>query len=330
MRRRAIQWFFTGGGVVIAVALLLALALTVSQTGAEKDEKPAPAEVNDEESAVEDVQEVPADTEIEASVEAEPASPPKDSEDEAPPEVGEETEEQEAAKKEGPEKDEPLKWERPRFEERKEERQRMVRVQIQRRGVKKKDVLEAMRSVPRHRFVPDLGQRSAYADRPLPIGSGQTISQPYIVALMTEMLELEPGDRVLEIGTGSGYQAAVLSELTPYVYTIEIIKKLAGQARERFPKLGYKTIKTKQGDGYYGWDEHGPFDGIIVTAAAGHVPPPLVQQLKPGGRMVIPVGGVFETQHLVVVSKDEQDRIKTRSVLAVRFVPMTGRVQDGQ
>ncbi|MHC4480692.1 MAG: protein-L-isoaspartate(D-aspartate) O-methyltransferase [Planctomycetota bacterium] len=189
-------------------------------------------------------------------------------------------------------------------------------------------MLEAMRHVPRHRFVPEWRSRSAYADRPLPIGQGQTISQPYIVALMTDLLDLEPGDRVLEIGTGSGYQAAVLSEITPYVYSIEILEELAEQAKARLRKLGYRTIRTAQEDGYYGWEEHAPFDAVIVTAAAGHVPPPLVKQLKPGGRMAIPVGGPFETQQLIVVSKDEEGRVRSRSVLPVRFVPMTGRVQE--
>lgn len=199
----------------------------------------------------------------------------------------------------------PLEWERPRFEERRAEREEMVRAQIERRDVEDEKVLAAMRNVPRHRFVPARSTRVAYADQPLPIGQGQTISQPYVVAYMTELLEVEPGDRVLEIGTGSGYQAAVLSELTPYVFTIEIIEELTKQAEERLKELGYKTIEVKQGDGYYGWEEHAPFDGVIVTAAAGHVPPPLVAQLKPGGKMVIPVGGVYETQQLVVVSKDE-------------------------
>ena len=224
---------------------------------------------------------------------------------------------------------EPLEWDRPRFEERQTERDEMVRTQIKRRGVEDEEALAAMLNVPRHRFMPGRSSRLAYADQPVPIGKGQTISQPFIVAYMTELLDVEPGDRVLEIGTGSGYQAAVLSELTPYVFTIEIIETLAKQAKDRLKELGYKTIKAKQGDGYYGWEEHAPFDGIIVTAAAGHVPLPLVRQLKPGGKMVIPVGGVYETQHLVVISKDEEGKIKTRSVLPVRFVPMTGRVQDG-
>jgi len=238
-------------------------------------------------------------------------------------------EQEEGAEQEGEEgEEEPLEWERPRFEERQEERLRMVERQIAGRDVKDKAVLEAMRNVPRHLFVPEKQAPLAYRDHPLPIGHGQTISQPYIVALMTELLGLKPGHRVLEIGTGSGYQAAVLSELTPYVFTIEIIKALAGDAGKRFEKLGYKTIQVKKADGYYGWEEHAPFDAIIVTAAAGHVPPPLIKQLKDGGRMIIPVGAVYEVQHLVLVNKDEEGRVSTESVLPVRFVPMTGRAQE--
>ncbi|MFO8006602.1 MAG: protein-L-isoaspartate(D-aspartate) O-methyltransferase [Candidatus Brocadiia bacterium] len=225
---------------------------------------------------------------------------------------------------------EPLQWARPRFEQRAEERRRMVRTQIARREVEDERVLAAMRHVPRHLFVPPGGRGAAYDDRPLPIGEGQTISQPYIVAYMTDLLELEPGDKVLEVGTGSGYQAAVLSEITPHVYTIEIIEELAESARRRLDRLGYDTVAVKHGDGYYGWEEHAPFDAIIVTAAAGHVPPPLLDQLKPGGRMVIPVGGVFEVQRLILVTKDADGNVRSKSVLAVRFVPMTGRVQQGE
>jgi protein-L-isoaspartate(D-aspartate) O-methyltransferase len=225
-----------------------------------------------------------------------------------------------------------LQWPRPRSSERERERNRMVDSQIGRGGlfhdaVKDGRVLAAMRSVPRHQFVPDRRSGSAYADTPLPIGHGQTISQPYIVALMTELLEVETGDRVLEIGTGSGYQAAVLNELTPYVYTIEIVKPLYEEVVERFERLGCKTIQVRLGDGYEGWEEHAPFDGIIVTCAAGHIPPPLWEQLKPGGRMVIPVGGVFETQRLLVLTKQKDGRRKSRNVLPVRFVPMTGKMQ---
>ncbi len=224
----------------------------------------------------------------------------------------------------------PVEWAQPRFDERSEERRRMVRTQIAGRRVEDEDVLAAMRHVPRHLFVPSGQWGAAYHDRPLRIGHGQTISQPYIVAYMTELLELEPGERVLEVGTGSGYQAAVLSEITPHVCTIEIIQELAEGARERLDRLGYDTVEVQHGDGYYGWEEHAPFDAVIVTAAAGHIPPPLVEQLKPGGRMVIPVGGVFEVQRLVLVTKDAQGSVRSKSVLAVRFVPMTGRVQEDQ
>ncbi len=218
-------------------------------------------------------------------------------------------------------------WPPPRFEERAEERTRMVRRQIEDRGVRDEDVLEAMHNAPRHLFVPEGRRANAYADHPLPIGYGQTISQPYIVAYMTEKLELEEGDRVLEVGTGSGYQAAVLAEITPHVYTIEIIGELARQARRQLHRLGYETVRVKHADGYFGWEEHGPFDGIIVTAAAGHPPPPLVNQLKPGGRMIIPVGGPYTTQQLVLLTKDAQGEASTRSLMPVRFVPFTRDVR---
>ena len=189
--------------------------------------------------------------------------------------------------------------------------------------VKNKSVLKAMRTVPRHAFVPaDLRSR-AYIDSPLPIGYGQTISQPYIVAYMTELLQLDPDDKVLEIGTGSGYQAAVLAQLTPNVYTIEIIAPLAETAAKRLTEQGYEQVNKKQGDGYFGWEEHAPFDVIIVTAAAGHIPPPLWQQLKPGGRMVVPIGGAYEVQRLLVVDKTEEGKRRSKSVMAVRFVPLT-------
>ena len=221
-------------------------------------------------------------------------------------------------------------WHRPRFDELKRKRQWMVKTQMTglfRNDIRDKRVLDAMRQVPRHLFVPKRLRSEAYDDNPLPIGYGQTISQPYIVAYMTEALKLKPGAKVLEIGTGSGYQAAVLSELTPNVFTIEIIKPLADSAQKRFGKLGYKTVRCKQGDGYYGWEEYAPFNGIIVTAAAGHIPPPLVKQLAPGGRMVIPVGGVYEVQNLIVVSKTKAGQLKTHTLIPVRFVPMTGRIQ---
>jgi protein-L-isoaspartate(D-aspartate) O-methyltransferase len=195
-------------------------------------------------------------------------------------------------------------------------------------GVHNDAVLEAMRQVPRHLFVAPELQRAAYADRPLPIGYGQTISQPYIVALMTEALQLRAGAKVLEVGTGSGYQAAVLSELTPRVLTIEIIHALGEEARQRLQRLGYYTVRVRIGDGYFGWPEEAPFDGIIVTCAAGHIPPPLVDQLRPGGRMVIPVGGLYEVQRLMVVSKDERGAIQTKELLPVLFVPMRGAIQE--
>lgn len=225
-----------------------------------------------------------------------------------------------------------LRWPRPRSDVRRYERERMVAAQIAgagpfRDGVQDEQVLAALRNVPRHEFVPADRGSSAYDDTPLPIGYGQTISQPYIVALMTELLEVKAGDAVLEIGTGSGYQAAALTELTPYVFTIEIIEPLAREAGARFARLGYDTISTRIGDGYDGWPEAGPFDGIIVTCAAGHVPPPLWEQLKPGGRMVIPVGGVYETQRLLVLRKDADGGRTSRNVLPVRFVPMTGKIQ---
>jgi len=185
-------------------------------------------------------------------------------------------------------------------------------------------VMNAMATVPRHKFVPTSQQSYAYANRPLPIGHGQTISQPYIVAVMTDMLKPQPGHRVLEIGTGSGYQAAILAQLVKDVYSIEIIAPLGEQAKERFAKLGYKNIHSRIGDGYYGWQEEAPFDGIVVTAAASHIPPPLVKQLKVGGRMVIPVGSQFMVQSLVIVEKDAMGNLTTRQTLPVRFVPLTG------
>lgn len=185
-------------------------------------------------------------------------------------------------------------------------------------------VLGAIGQVERHRFVPQGQVRYAYENRPLPIGHGQTISQPYIVALMTELLEPGEDDIVLEVGTGSGYQAAVLAGLVDHVYSIEIIEALAASARERLQRLGYDNVTTQLGDGYYGWEEHAPFDSIIVTAAASHVPPPLIEQLKPGGRMVIPVGGRFMTQLLLLLEKGEEGEIITRQIGAVRFVPLTG------
>lgn len=220
-------------------------------------------------------------------------------------------------------------WTRPRFSELREERALMVDNQIARHrpAVRNNAVLEAMRQVPRHLFVPGYLRGVAHADRPLPIGHGQTISQPYIVAFMTAALAMQPGAKVLEIGTGSGYQAAVLSELTPKVFTMEIIHPLGEQARTRLQKLQYQTANVRIGDGYFGWPEEAPFDGIIVTCAAGHIPPPLIEQLRPGGRMVIPVGGAFQVQRLMVVTKDERGTAHTEELLPVLFVPMTGSIQ---
>ena len=200
----------------------------------------------------------------------------------------------------------------------------MVRVGLIERGVKDERVLAAMRRCPRHRFVPDTLQDRAYWNRPLPIGYDQTISQPTVVGSMTEELRLTPDAKVLEIGTGSGYQAAVLAELTPHVYSIEIKAPLVQRARKTLRDNGYATVKTRHGDGYWGWPEEAPFDAIIVTAAAPHVPPPLVKQLKPGGRLVIPVGPQFARQDLVLVTKDEAGKITTRSLYGVAFVPLTG------
>lgn len=186
-------------------------------------------------------------------------------------------------------------------------------------------VMEMLGKVPRHEFVPSSQRHNAYQNRPLPIGHGQTISQPFIVALMTDLLQVSKDSVVLEIGTGSGYQAAVLSDLTRKVYTIEIIEPLARKAKKRLHRLNYSNVHTKTGDGYYGWVEHGPYDAIIVTAAADHVPPPLIRQLKPGGRMVIPVGSRFQTQQLLLIIKGKDDSFTTRQILPVVFVPLTGK-----
>ena len=186
-------------------------------------------------------------------------------------------------------------------------------------------VLQALGKVPRHEFVPQEERRFAYANRPLPIGYGQTISQPYIVAVMTDLLKPTADSKVLEVGTGSGYQAAILAELVSKVYSIEIIAPLAQQAKARLSQLGYTNIYTRTGDGYYGWEEAAPFDAIVVTAAASHVPPPLIKQLKVGGRMIIPVGSRFMTQELLLVSKHPDGSVTTRQILPVRFVPLTGQ-----
>jgi protein-L-isoaspartate(D-aspartate) O-methyltransferase len=185
-------------------------------------------------------------------------------------------------------------------------------------------VMAVMSKVERHRFVHAELAAEAYDNRPLPIGHGQTISQPYIVALMTDLMRPNRGDRVLELGTGSGYQAAVLAELVKQVYTIEIIEPLGKQAAQRLAELGYRNVQVKVADGYYGWPEHAPFDSIIVTAAASHVPLPLVRQLKPGGRMVMPVGVSFLTQYLMLIEKQADGSVTTRQILPVAFVPLTG------
>ncbi len=210
------------------------------------------------------------------------------------------------------------------------ERLRMVDAQIAARGVTDPAVLRAMRSVPRHAFVPRDAVPAAYDDRPLRIGGGQTISQPYIVAFMTELLEPEAGDRVLEIGTGSGYQAAVLAEVVDEVYTIEIKEVLHRRAAEDLRRLGYENVRTRHGDGYFGWQEAAPFDGIMITAAVDHLPPPLLDQIADGGRMVIPLGDPYSLfgQTLVAVTRNGED-FRLREILAVRFVPMTGEALEG-
>jgi len=202
-------------------------------------------------------------------------------------------------------------------------REHMVEFDIEARGVSDQDVLDAMRAVPRHEFVLPEYVGFSYSDRPLPIGYGQTISQPYIVAVMTELLKLKRGDRVLEIGTGSGYQAAILAQLTDEVYSIEIVEELHESAAERLERLGFDNVWTKHGDGYYGWEEHGPYDAIIVTAAPDHIPQPLVGQLADGGRLVIPVGpqGAFQT--LWLIEKHGED-VVSKSIMGVVFVPLTG------
>lgn len=202
----------------------------------------------------------------------------------------------------------------------------MVETQIKARGIKDKAVLEAMRKVPRHLFVDRKYWEEAYNDYPLPLAEGQTISQPYIVALMTECLGLKKGDKVLEIGTGSGYQAAVLAEITPQVYTIEIRRNLVERATGILRKLGYHQVKVKWGDGYFGWAEYAPYDAIIVTCAANHVPPPLMKQLKIGGRLVIPLGSTLYFQTLTLITKTAT-KPKVKHILGVRFVPMVGEIQ---
>ena len=200
-------------------------------------------------------------------------------------------------------------------------RQQMVERTVRARGVSDAGVLRAMEAVPRHRFVLERYLGQAYADHPLPIGYGQTISQPYIVALMTELLGLQPGERVLEIGTGSAYQAAVLAELVDEVYSIEIVPELAASAAQRLQELGYDNVRVKQGDGYYGWEEYAPFDAIIVTCAPDHVPQPLVNQLAEGGRLVVPIGPPGGYQALWQYVREE-DGLKAYNLGGVRFVPL--------
>lgn len=205
-------------------------------------------------------------------------------------------------------------------------REQMIKEQIIARGVSDKLVLKAMLKVERDKFVPDKVKELAYIDSPLPIGDGQTISQPYIVALMTELLGLKGKEKVLEIGTGSGYQAALLAEIVKEVYTIEILPSLTDTARQKLQELGYKNITVKCGDGYKGWEEYAPFDGIIVTCAPDHIPQPLIDQLKIGGRMVIPVGESY--QELLLLTKTTRSKFTRQSIIPVRFVPMTGEARE--
>ena len=205
-------------------------------------------------------------------------------------------------------------------------RQAMIEKDIKGRGVTDRKVLEAMARIQRHLFVDEKNRVMAYEDHPLPIGEGQTISQPYVVAIMTETLKLKSTDRVLEIGTGSGYQAAVLAEIAKEVYTIEIRKSLAETAAKRLKDLGYKNVKVKYADGYYGWEEYGPFDAIIITAAANHIPAPLIRQLKEGGRLIIPLGSTVYYQTLTVGTKRKGD-LDVEQMGAVSFVPMVGAAE---
>jgi len=201
-------------------------------------------------------------------------------------------------------------------------REAMVQEQIEARGITNATVLAAMRKVPREEFVPTAMRALAFRDGPLPIGRGQTISQPYIVALMSELLELKRGGKVLEVGTGSGYQAAVLAEIEAEVYSVEIVEWLATSAEERLKRLGYGKVKVKCGDGYVGWKEHAPFDGVMVTCAVEPVPPPLIEQLKAGGRLVVPLGEAGDTQMLAVLTKDAKGNVSRRDVAPVLFVPL--------
>ncbi len=205
----------------------------------------------------------------------------------------------------------------------KQEREQMVRKQIQQRGISDKNVLDAMSQVPRHLFVPTQLVSSAYDDRPLPIGDGQTISQPYIVALMTESLNLSGAERVLEVGTGSGYQAAILSHIAKEVYSIEIKEKLYKRSSNLLVSLKFNNITLRHGDGYFGWEEAAPFDAIMITAAVDHIPPPLLKQLKNDGKLVLPLGNPFSYQNLVLITKRNED-YTLKQITGVLFVPMTG------
>jgi protein-L-isoaspartate(D-aspartate) O-methyltransferase len=215
----------------------------------------------------------------------------------------------------------------PAFKERSAERERMVAVQIQVREVKDPNVLTAMRAIPRHAFIPDSEKSLAYIDSALPIAENQTISQPYIVAFMTQALQLKNNSKVLEIGTGSGYQAAVCAEIAKEVYTIEIVEELAKSAEKVLKELGYTNVFVKFGDGFFGWPEHAPFDAIIGTAAAEQMPQPLIDQLKPGGRMILPYEDAVGLQYLVLITKDAKGELHKETVLPVRFVPMTGEIE---
>ena len=208
----------------------------------------------------------------------------------------------------------------------KELRMDMVETQLKKRGIRDEAVLNALRTVKRHELVPELYRKFAYEDHPLPIGEVQTISQPYIVGLMSELLHAKPGDKILEIGTGSGYQAAILAEMGLSVFSIEIIEPLAVRAEADLKRLGYFDVQVKHGDGYQGWPDNAPFDGIIITAAPPQLPQPLVDQLKPGGRLVVPVGRGL--QDLNVYTKKRDGSVTKKTIIPVRFVPMTGRAQD--
>jgi protein-L-isoaspartate(D-aspartate) O-methyltransferase len=206
-------------------------------------------------------------------------------------------------------------------------RDRMVREQIERRSIRQPATINAMKTVERHLFVSEADRKYAYGDHPLPIGYGQTISQPYIVAFMTQVIDPKVNQRVLEIGTGSGYQAAVLCEIVDSVFTVEIVGALYELSTNRLEDLGYNNVITKHGDGYFGWPEKGPFDAIVVTAAAEFIPPPLTEQLKPGGKMIIPVGSPFLVQQLILVEKSGS-KLKTRKLMPVKFVPFTRSPED--